>query len=207
MVQGALVLLLLCLLAFASYDRAKEVQWMHRIQQGDSEALRKLYRTYKDLLFGLILKILKDRQEAEDCLQEVFTQAWERVDQFDAERGTPYGFLVTMARNKAIDRTRSKVYKNQQRSDHVIDDFTMVPLSEGNSPLQHTALEDRAEQLRAALRELPDNQRYVLRLAYFGGKTQSEIANETGIPLGTVKYRTRQGLIKLRELLSFIESS
>lgn len=179
---------------------------MHRIQQGDTEALRKLYRTYKDLLFGLILKILKDREEAEDCLQEVFTQAWERAKQFDAERGTPYGFLVTMARNKAIDRTRSKVYKNKQRQDQVIDDFTLVPTSKGHDPAEHAERSDRADQLRAALQEIPENQRYVLRLAYFSGMTQSEIAKETGIPLGTVKYRTRQGMLKLRALLSFIKS-
>ncbi|NBB87481.1 MAG: sigma-70 family RNA polymerase sigma factor [Bacteroidetes bacterium] len=207
MVQGALLLFLLCVLAFASYDRATEVQWMRRIQEGDTEALRNLYRTYKDLLFGLILKILKDREEAEDCLQEVFTQAWERADRFDAERGTPYGFLVTMARNKAIDRTRSKVFKNKQRQDQVIDDFTLVPTSKGHNPAEHAEQSDRADQLRAALQEIPENQRYVLRLAYFGGMTQSEIAKETGIPLGTVKYRTRQGMMKLRELLSFIQSS
>lgn len=199
------LLLLIFLAAFAmgmSYSRSQEVEWMRRIQEGDEEALGNLYRTYKSLIFGLLLSILNDRQEAEDCLQEVFTQVWENADRFNPERGKPYSFIVTMARNKAIDRTRSKVYKNQQRQDYTINDFTMVPVSAKNSPFEDTTRTDRANRLRRALKGLSDKERRVIRMAYFGGLTQSEIAERTGIPLGTVKYRTRQGMIKLREMLT-----
>ncbi len=199
------LLLLVFLAAFAigmSYSRAQEVEWMRRIQEGDEEALRNLYRTYKSLIFGLLLSILNNRQEAEDCLQEVFTQVWENADRFNPERGKPYSFIVTMARNKAIDRTRSKGYKNQQRQNYTINDFTMVPVGAENSPFEDATRTDRANRLRRALTELSDKERRVIRMAYFGGLTQSEIAERTGIPLGTVKYRTRQGMIKLREMLT-----
>ncbi len=197
-----LLLLLTALLGMATYSRAQEAKWMRRIQEGDEEALRRLYRTYKDLVFGLILSILNNREEAEDCLQEVFTQVWERADQFNPDRGKPYSFIVTLARNKAIDRTRSKVYKNQERQDYVIDDFTMVPVNAEDSPLEHTELTDRANRLRNALKQLPEKERKVLYIAYFEGLSQSEIAERTQTPLGTVKYRTRQGMIKLREILT-----
>lgn len=197
-----LLLLLTALLGMATYSRAQEAKWMRRIQEGDEEALRRLYRTYKDLVFGLILSILNNREEAEDCLQEVFTQVWEKADQFNPDRGKPYSFIVTLARNKAIDRTRSKVYKNQERQDYVIDDFTMVPVNAEDSPLEHTELTDRANRLRNALKQLPEKERKVLYIAYFEGLSQSEIAERTQTPLGTVKYRTRQGMIKLREILT-----
>ena len=197
-----LLLLLTALLGMATYSRAQEVEWMRRIQEGDEEALRQLYRTYKDLVFGLILSILNNRQEAEDCLQEVFTQIWEKAEKFNSDRGKPYSFIVTLARNKAIDRTRSKVYKNQERQDYVIDDFTMVPVNADDSPLKHTELTDRANRLRNALKQLPEKERKVLYIAYFEGLSQSEIAERTQTPLGTVKYRTRQGMIKLREILT-----
>ena len=132
----------------------------------------------------------------------MFTQVWEKADQFNPDRGKPYSFIVTLARNKAIDRTRSKVYKNQERQDYVIDDFTMVPVNAEDSPLQHTELTDRANRLRNALKQLPEKERKVLYIAYFEGLSQSEIAERTQTPLGTVKYRTRQGMIKLREILT-----
>ncbi|PEN08885.1 hypothetical protein CRI93_03825 [Longimonas halophila] len=198
-------LLLVFLIAFAiglAYSRAQEVEWMRRIQEGDEEALRNLYRTYKSLIFGLLLSILNDRQEAEDCLQEVFTQVWENADRFNPERGKPYSFIVTIARNKAIDRTRSKVYKNLQRQDYTINDFAMVPIDTENSPFEEATRTDRANRLRRALSEIPEKERRVIRIAYFEGLSQSEIAERTGIPLGTVKYRTRQGMMKLRALLT-----
>lgn len=175
---------------------------MRRIQDGDEEALRALYNTYKSLIFGLLLSILGDRQEAEDCLQDVFTQVWKKADRFNPERGRPYSFIVTMARNKAIDRTRSSGYKNQQRQDYVIDDFTMTPVDAENSPFEAATRTDRANRLRRALAELPEKERRVIRIAYFEGLTQKEIAERTGIPLGTVKYRTRQGMMKLRDMLT-----
>jgi len=174
---------------------------MNRIQNGDEKALRLLYNRYKGLLFGLILSILKNREDAEDCLQEVFTQAWEKAGQFDSSRGNAYTFLVTMTRNKAIDRTRSRAFKDSGKEDHIINDFTLNPESTGNNPHEDLELSERASIVRNALKKLTDKQRKVLYVAYFNGMSQSEISDKLDIPLGTVKYRMRQGMIKMRELL------
>ena len=175
---------------------------MNRVKNGDQKALRLIYRKYKSILFGLIVSILKNREEAEDCLQEVFTQAWEKSGMFDSTRGNVYSFLVTMARNKAIDRTRSKAFKGSKKEDHIVSDFTLVPESDDNNPHENLELSERAMAVRNALKRLTGKQREVLYVAYFNGMTQTEISEKLEIPLGTVKYRMRQGMISLREHLA-----
>lgn len=174
---------------------------MHCLQNGDKEALRLLYRKYKKILFGLIISILHNREEAEDCLQEVFIQVWEKADQFDASRGRVYSFLVTIARNKAIDRTRSSDFKKSAQKDHTISDFSFTPESDKNNPLEDLELSERASIVRQALDKLGEKKREVLEIAYFQGLSQSQISEKMDVPLGTVKYRMRQGMIKLRENL------
>ncbi|CAN5255619.1 N/A [soil metagenome] len=194
---------LIYIAGFAFQSKDEERDWMNRIQNGDEKALSLLYNRYKGLLFGLILSILKNREEAEDCLQEVFTQAWEKADQFDSSKGNAYSFIVTMTRNKAIDRTRSRAFKDSGKEDHIINDFTLNPESKGNNPHEDLEISERASIVRNALKKLTDKQRKVLYVAYFNGMSQSEISDKFDIPLGTVKYRMRQGMIKLRELLVF----
>lgn len=176
---------------------------MHRIQNGDKAAMKLLYNKYKNLLFGLIVSILKNREEAEDCLQEVFTQAWEKADKFDESRGKVYTFLVTMARNKAIDRTRSRAFKDSAKEDHIVNDsdFSLTLESEFNNPHENMELTERANKVRNALNQLNSKERKILYISYFNGMSQSEISDKLNIPLGTVKYRMRQGMIKLREML------
>lgn len=177
---------------------------MARIKARDAAALSELYDQYNRLLFGLILSILKKREEAEDTLQEVFTQIWEKAEQFDLERGTVYTWIVSLTRNKSIDRLRSKVYKEQKKQSTSLDDEDVFhPLySDETDPLENTILTDRAKKLRDALDQISDKQRKVLQVAYFNGMSQSEIADEYDIPLGTVKTRMRDGMMKLRELLA-----
>lgn len=119
---------LLYIIGFAKQSPEEEREWMAEVQAGDKKALGKLYNRYNRILFGMIYKVLRNREESEDLLQEVFVQAWEKADQYDPTRGTVYSFLVTMTRNKAIDRTRSKAYKNSKKDDHVIndDDFSLI---------------------------------------------------------------------------------
>lgn len=177
---------------------------MRRIASKEPEALSELYDHYNRLLFGLLKSILKKKEEAEDILQEVFTTIWEKADQFDAERGTAYTWIVSLTRNKAIDRLRSKVYKEQKKqSTSLNDDEVFHPLySEENNPLENTILSDRATRVYNALQNLTEKQRSVIQVAYFDGLSQSEISDEYDIPLGTVKTRMRDGMIKLRELLA-----
>lgn len=174
---------------------------MLRIQKGDKNALRLVYKRYKNLLFGLIYSILKDRLKAEDCLQDVFTQFWEKSNQFDAEKGNLYSFIVTMARNKAIDVTRSRAFRDSRKEDYSIDEFTYIPKSDANNPHEILELNERAALLRNAMDQLNENERQVLYVAYFKGLSQTEISEKLDIPLGTVKYRMRQGMIKLKDLL------
>jgi RNA polymerase sigma-70 factor (ECF subfamily) len=188
---------------FLTKDEDRDRDFMVRIKARDSAALSELYDHYNRLLFGLILSIVKKREEAEDILQEVFTSIWEKADQFDTERGTVYTWIVTLTRNMSIDRLRSKVYKEQQKQSTSLDNEDVYhPLfSEENDPLENTILKDRAKRVYDALGQISDKQRKMLQVAYFNGLTQSEISEEFDIPLGTVKTRMRDGMLKLREIL------
>ena len=170
---------------------------LRAISRGDERALAAIYDRYRLILFGLILRILHDRQEAEDVLQETFLQVWRRAADFDESRGRAFTWLVTIARSRALDRLRA------------LGSRAKLAEEVGHSPREETgdAAEDalKAEQgtiVRQALAELPEEQRRTLFLAYFEGLTQTEIAARLGDPLGTVKTRMRSGLMKLRELLS-----
>ena len=174
---------------------------MERIKAKDSQALSKLYDIYSGFLFGLILSILKKREEAEDLLQEVFVQIWRKAPSFDHQRGNVYSWIVTLTRNKAIDRIRSKAYKTSELESEDVDSPTIHLATYERNPLDATILAERKEFVKQALQKIPESQREVIELAYFGGMTQSEISDELGYPLGTVKTRMRQGMIKLRHLL------
>ncbi len=189
---------------FLTQNNSRDRDLMQRIASKEPEALSVLYNHYNKLLFGLLKSILKKTEEAEDILQEVFTTIWEKADQFDVERGTAYTWIVSLTRNKAIDRLRSKVYKEQKKqSTSLNDDEVFHPLySEENNPLENTILSDRAKRVYEALQKLSEKQRVVIQVAYFDGLSQSEISDEYDIPLGTVKTRMRDGMLKLRELLA-----
>ena len=178
--------------------KASDVELLHAIARGDESALARLYDAYRVILFGLLVRILKSREEAEDILQEVFVQVWRRAKDFDEKRGRPFTWLVTLARSRAIDRLRVLASRqrlavgaaqDQEQSESVSDALTDAVRAE-----QQTAV-------RRALAELPEEQRHTLVLAYFDGLTQSEIASKLNAPLGTIKTRMRSGMIKLRALL------
>jgi len=122
-------------------------------------------------------------------------------------RGTGYTWIVSLTRNKGIDRLRSKVYKEQKKQSTSLDnDDVYHPLySEENDPLEDTILSDRAEMVKNALSQISEKQRKVIQVSYFDGLSQSEISEEYDIPLGTVKTRMRDGMMKLREILSGVE--
>lgn len=185
-------------------DEERDRELMARIKARDASALSELYDHYNRLLFGLILSVLKKREEAEDILQEVFAKIWQQAEKFDLERGTVYTWIVTLARNRSIDRLRSKVYKEQKKQSTSLDDEDVFhPLySDESDPLENTILTERAKKVHQALDQISEKQRKVLQVAYFSGMSQSEISEEFDIPLGTVKTRMRDGMIKLRELLA-----
>lgn len=191
------------LLGFARQASDEDREWMEEVQSGKKASLQKLYERYKRILFGMIYKILNNREETEDLLQEIFVQAWRKSDQYEPQRGSVYSFLATMARNKAIDRTRSKAFKNRKKDDYVLndDEYSFHLSTDNPNPEENLQLTERAVAVRKALASLHKKEREVLYISYFHGLSQSEIAEKIDIPLGTVKYRMRQGMIKLRDTL------
>ena len=169
---------------------------LRAVARGDESAFARVYDRYSPILFGLLLRILHSRAEAEDVLQEVFVQVWRRADSFDESRGRGFTWLVTLARSRAIDRLRA--LDSRQRA-------ATASAAEASAPVGDASLDafrsEQREIVRAALAELTEDQRRTLLLAYEEGLTQSEIAARLNQPLGTVKTRTRAGLMRLRELL------
>ncbi len=177
-----------------------EADLIKRITERDEKALGKLYDRYAKLLYGFIFTIVKKQTEAEDVLQELFVQIWDKASSFDMARGNVYTWLVTLARNRAIDRIRSKQYRAQGQHDY---DFgvELIENPGGSSPLDAVVTSERADVVRNALETLPAEQREVIQIAYFGGYTQTEIAAQLNVPLGTIKTRMRQGMKKLQAQL------
>ncbi|MDT5159013.1 MAG: polymerase sigma-70 factor, subfamily [Acidobacteriota bacterium] len=179
---------------------AEDAGLLHATARGDEGAFAQVYDRYSPILFGLLLRILRSRSEAEDVLQEVFLQVWQQARSFDAARGRAFTWLVTLARSRAIDRLRS-VDSRERAAQRSAEDAP--PASEGQEWADTAAIRaERAEAVQGALAELPEEQRQVLVLAYLEGMSQSEIAVAKNQPLGTVKTRTRSGLKKLSEALS-----
>lgn len=165
--------------------------------RGEEGALTVLYDRYRLILFGLLMRILHSREEAEDVLQEVFLQVWRRAADFDEERGRPFTWLVTLTRSRGIDRLR--VLAARQR---LADSTAYETKVEASDAVADTFNAEQRQIVAQALASLPEEQSSTLRLAYFEGLTQSEIATQLGTPLGTVKTRMRAGMMKLRDHLS-----
>ena len=185
--------------------QAQDQQLMTLIQRattGDQSAFATLYETTSKVVFGLVLRIVPERATAEEVLLDVYTQAWRQAGNYDSSRGSPLAWLMTIARSRAIDRLRSN---RQDQHNEAIDDANGLVAS-SISPEEASVLSERQRLVRMALDSLVPEQREVLELAYYGGLSHTEIAEKTGHPLGTVKTRTRLGMMKLREMLSPILS-
>ena len=170
-----------------------------RVAAGDERALATLYDLTSRRVFALALQILKDRGAAEEATLDVFAQAWRQAGRYDPGKGSPLGWLLNMARTRAIDLLRSR--GRHAVHETVLDDAFVVRDS-GDNPQEASEDADDARRVRRALVHLPAEQREALVAAYFGGLSHSEVALALGQPLGTVKTRIRSGLIHLRRLLA-----
>jgi len=180
----------------AEPSKISDSDLLRAMARGDEAALAACYDRYRLILFGLIVRILNDRAEAEDVLQETFLQVWRRANDFDENRGRAFTWLVTIARSRALDRLRSHGSRERIAAEAAAEAGNLI----GDASAETLRSEEGAT-VRRALIELPEEQRRALLLAYFEGLTQTEIATRLGIPLGTVKTRVRSGMIRLRELL------
>lgn len=170
-----------------------------RMAGGDAEAFGVFYDRHAGMLFALALRMLQSEADAADVVQDVLVMFWERAAGFDVHRGRPVSWVIAAVRNRAIDIFRTK----QRRERLMAEAGADLPLSSGEvmEPPQRLAQQEVAGQVGAALRSLPPAQRQAIELAFFGGMSQSEIAEALGEPLGTIKARLRRGMIQLRDSL------
>jgi RNA polymerase sigma-70 factor (ECF subfamily) len=170
----------------------EEQRLAQRLSQHDETALADVYARYGRATFGFLLKALRDRAAAEDVQQQVFLELWQRAAQFDPARGSLFTWVMTVARSRAIDQLRRRI---------------PVPQDPSGSPALETPVEPVVDELVEhwhmveLLRRLPHEEAELLRRRFYGGLSQSEIASETGVPLGTVKMRMVSGLRRLRAMM------
>ncbi len=184
----------------------RDQEWARLIAltaQGDQAALATLYDRTSPQVFGLIYKILNNREAAEEVTLDVYTQVWRQAHTYDRTRGAPGAWLMTLARTRAIDRFRAGALElSRVESLDAVEWFA----STDDTPEQDVQGQERRRYVQQALAMLTAEQRQAIALAYFYGLSQSEIAEKLQLPLGTVKTRVRLGMIKLREALAPYEA-
>lgn len=195
-------------------ERQKEEGCFHRYMDSDkfshcihslehADDISRLYDQFAQMLYKIIYSIVRDRQDAEDTLQEVFISVWQRSVLFDEQKGSLGAWLIRIARNRAIDRTRSKQYRHQNNSQSLYADGEEIQFEAPSiSVIDHLTRKDEASFVQQAFAQLNGEQQKIIDLMYFQGYTQSEIANEFNIPLGTVKTRARLAMKRMRDTLA-----
>ncbi len=181
----------------ADCERSLLTAALQRVAQGDRSAFHEVYQRTCAKLLGICLRISRDREEAEDVLQEVYVTVWQKATQFDPARSSPITWLATMVRNRAIDRLRA----GARRSDMSIDAID-EPADEEPGVLERMLDAEGEHDIATCIEELPKGDAVLVRTAFFEQITYAELAERAGIPLGTVKSRIRRALIKIRACLS-----
>ena len=179
---------------------------MERIQAQDEPALETLMRRYQAMLRSVIGRMISNDQDVSDVLEEVYLGIWNQSANFDTQKGKAAGWIITMARRRAIDRVRrSQAYDRAEMRFRISTETGTSNLAPDDVE-EHAANADCAGIFRGLLADLPAAQREVVKLAFYRGLSQREIARETGVPLGTIKTRLELGVKKLRAAVSAIGS-
>lgn len=187
------------MLAGQSGSETADHSALERMSRGDHEAVAELYDRHGRIVYSLALRIVQDTADAEDVVQEVFSQAWRHASRYQAPRGSVVAWLMIMTRSRAIDRIRGR----RSRPEPMDADAGPSDMPDTAAPVdEQLALTGQATQLRAAVEELSLLQRVAIELAFYEGLTHIEIAERLELPLGTVKTRIRQGLLKLKDRLA-----
>ncbi len=177
----------------------RQAELIREAASGDQHALSALYDATSRTVYGLLLRILSDASAAEEVLLDVYEQVWRQAAQYSRERGSPLAWLTTIARSRAIDRLRRG--RREQQSTESLEGIVATARAGGETAEDFVMAGEVRAVVRKALDSLAPEQREVIELAYYGGMSHSEIAAARGLPLGTVKTRTRLGLMRLREML------
>lgn len=181
--------------SYPMFSDPTDADLIRDLKNGQVNALGVIYDRYSSLVYGLALRILRSAEEAEDLTQEVFLTLCRNI--YDPKRGSLSSFLITLTRSRSIDKLRSRNTRSRflQRWQGMIKSEVMT------NPLEQASIHERSQLIRDALAQLSENERQVLEIAYYEGLSQSEIARRLDAPLGTVKTRSRQGLLKLKKIL------
>jgi RNA polymerase sigma-70 factor (ECF subfamily) len=172
-----------------------------RIVKGDQQAFSQLYDHSSTLLYTLAFRILGNREEAEELLQDVYLEVWRKVSRYDVGRGTPVAWLITLTRSRAIDRLRARAARGQQATTPLDQGAVPHMKDSGPSPFETQADQELRLAVGSAMTSLPPAQQQAIELAYYEGLSHMEIAARLNQPLGTVKTRIKLGMSKLRETL------
>jgi RNA polymerase sigma-70 factor (ECF subfamily) len=176
-----------------------DAELLRRVAMRDRVAFAQLYDRLSGVLYSTAIRILNDTREAEDVLQEVFLQIWEKAGSYDPSLGRPFSWVLTLTRNRAIDRLRSL----RRRSEFIAEATETAVTTHLNRQQDAGEIYDRdqSQMIRRALEGLPLEQRQAIEMAFLGGMTQTEISDQLGQPLGTIKARIRRGVMRLREVV------
>lgn len=179
-----------------------ETELMFKVaQQRDSQAFAALYDLCAPTAFNLACQILKNRSEAEDVVQQAFLSLWEHASQFDARKARVSTWLHVFVRNRCIDLIRKRKHATLSTDAHDEND-SPFEFSDGTKPLdEQLTLKTQQEKIQQALQLLPEEQRTVIKIAYYEGLSQQEISERLNFPLGTIKTRMRLGMLKLTQIL------
>ncbi len=177
------------------YTTIAENELVVLLQQHDRKGFEYLYERYSAALYGVVLRIVRSEESAEDVIQEAFVKVWKNISSYEKSKGTLFTWLLNVARNTAIDKIRSQEFKQQSKIQDVEQSVGMVE-KQANTQMEvdHIGLEKYVNQLK------PEHH-IIIEYLYFKGYTQSEVADELNIPLGTVKTRVKMAINHLREIM------
>jgi RNA polymerase sigma-70 factor (ECF subfamily) len=178
-----------------------DYELLHLTSRGSHDSLAALHQRYSGVLLATAFRVLNNMKDAEEVVQEAFVQIWEKASVFDASRGKPLTWAMTLTRNKAIDRLRRVQRRNRLHDEMETEAQIWEHIAERDSS-DEAISHERQAIVRSAVIQLSDQQRRAIELAFFGGLTQHEIAQRLDEPLGTVKARIRRGMIRLRQILA-----
>ena len=181
-------------------DRLNDCELLRMTAGGDHRSLAELHQRYSGVLAATAFRVLNNAKDAEEVVQEAFVQIWEKASVYDSRRGKPLTWAMTLTRNKAIDRLRRVQRRNRLHDDIEQEAQIWDRIAENDSSQEAVAHETHA-MVRSAVIQLSDAQRLAIELAFFGGLTQHQIAEQLSEPLGTVKARIRRGMMKLRQII------
>ena len=187
-------------------ERDVDFLLLARAQHGDEGALAALYDRWVDKVYSIAVHLVRDPDDAEELVERTFQQVWAEADRYSPERGSVAAWIIVIARSEALSRRRTnkrRAQLNEFRNRYLVHEGARsCP-----SPLQEVEMRERQERVGHAMRRLPDDQERVVRMTFFDGLSQTQIARELGVPLGTVKTRVRLAFAKLRGSLAGLRES